>query len=170
MGAEKAGEAMIVDRPGMERGSDTELVWRHSFKAPARLVFDAWTKPEFVKRWWAPKSRDLEMVRCEADVRVGGAYVYALARGGAIIATFSGTYLEIIRPTKLVYTSLFAPFPEALMVTVIFEERDGLTLLVSREAYPSKKVLDGAIASGMESGALEAMDQLDELVASMATP
>ena len=156
MGAEKAGEAMIVDRPEMERVSDTELMWRHTLRAKPEVVFDAWTKPEFVKRWWAPKSRNLEMVRCEADVRVGGAYVYALARGGAIIATFSGTYLEIIRPTKLVYTSLFA--------------RDGLTHLVSLEAYPSKKVLDGAIASGMESGALEAMDQLDELVASMATP
>ena len=151
----------------MERVSDTELVWTHTFRAPARIVFDAWTKPEFVKRWWAPKSRGVEMVQCEADVRVGGTYVYSLARGGAIIATFSGKYLEIERPTKLVYTSLFAPFPDALMVTVSFEERDGLTYLVSREVYPSRKVLDGAIASGMESGALEAMENLAGLVASL---
>ena len=52
---------MIVDRPGMERVSDTELMWRHTLRAKPEAVFDAWTKPEFVKRWWAPKSRNLEM-------------------------------------------------------------------------------------------------------------
>ena len=151
----------------MERVSDTELVWRHTLRAPAAIVFDAWTKPEFVRRWWAPKSRGVEMVQCEADVRVGGAYVYVLARDGAVVATFSGTYLEITRPTKLVYTSRFAPFPDDVRVTVTFEERDGLTTLVSREVYPSRKILEGAVATGMESGALECMDLLSELVVSL---
>jgi uncharacterized protein YndB with AHSA1/START domain len=165
--AERRSESKPLSRASMERVSDTELVWRHTFRASATIVFDAWTKPEFVRRWWAPKSRGVEMVQCEADLRVGGAYVYVLARGGAVVATFSGTYLEITRPTRLVYTSLLAPFPDAVRVTVSFEERDGLTDLVSNEVYPSKKVLDGAIASGMESGALETMELLAELVVSL---
>lgn len=165
--AERRNSATTPSRPAMERVSDTELLWRHTFKAPADIVFEAWTRPEYVRRWWAPRSRGVEMVQCEADVRVGGAYVYALAREGALVATFSGTYIEIVRPTRLVYTSLLAPFPDAVMVTVSFEERDGLTYLESREAYPSKEVLEGAIASGMESGALETMENLADLVVTL---
>jgi uncharacterized protein YndB with AHSA1/START domain len=148
----------------MERVSDTELVWTHTLRAKASIVFDAYTKAEFVKRWWAPKSRGVEMVQCEADVRVGGAYVYALARDGKIIVTFTGKYLEIDPPRRLVYTSAMAPYPDEVMVTVTFTEKNGVTELVSREVYPSKKVLDMAIASGMEAGALETMDLLAELV------
>jgi len=148
----------------VERVSDTELVWRHTLRAKAPVVFDAYTKPELVKRWWAPRSRGLEMVQCEADVRVGGAYVYALARGGKIVVAFTGKYLEISRPDLVVYTAAMAPFPDEIVATVTFKEKDGMTELVSREVYPSKKVLDQAIASDMESGALETMDLLAELV------
>ena len=170
-------------RATVERVSDTTLVWRHTLRAKGTAVYDAYTKPELVKRWWAPRSRGLEMVQCEADLRVGGAYVYALARGGKVVVTFTGKYLELERPSRVVYTAAMAPFfgsprdasrseakslslvcPDEIVATVTFEEKDGVTELVSREVYPSKKVLDQAIASGMESGAMETMDLLAELV------
>ena len=162
--AERRSETMTRERATVERVSDTELVWRHTLRAKAPVVFDAYTKPELVKRWWAPKSRGLEMVQCEADVRVGGAYVYALARGGKIVVTFTGKYLEISRPDRVVYTAAMAPYPDEIVATVTFKEKDGMTELESREVYPSKKVLEQAIASGMEEGALETMDLLAELV------
>ena len=126
------------------------------------------------------------MVQCEADVRVGGAYVYALARGGKVVVTFTGKYLEVSRPDRVVYTAAMAPFfgslrsangsdakslslvcPDEIVATVTFREKNGMTELVSREVYPSKQVLDQTIASGMESGALETMDLLAELVTSL---
>lgn len=158
-------DAGLRSRATVERVSDTTLVWRHTLRAKADVVYDAYTKPELVKRWWAPRSRGLEMVQCEADLRVGGAYVYALARGGQVVVTFTGKYLELERPSRVVYTAAMAPFPDEIVATVTFEEKDGVTELVSREVYPSKKVLDQAIASGMESGAMETMDLLAELVA-----
>ena len=144
--AERRSETMTRERATVERVSDTELVWRHTLRAKAPVVFDAYTKPELVKRWWAPKSRGLEMVQCEADVRVGGAYVYALARGGKIVVTFTGKYLEISRPDRVVYTAAMAPFSDEVVTTVTFKEKDGMTELVSREVYPSKKVLDEALS------------------------
>jgi uncharacterized protein YndB with AHSA1/START domain len=162
-------ETMTRGRATVERVSDTELVWRHTLRAKASVVYDAYTKPELVKRWWAPKSRGLEMVQCEADVRVGGAYVYALAREGKIVVTFTGKYLELDRPHRLVQTAAMAPFPEESVATVTFTEKDGVTELVSREVYPSKEILDEAIKSGMESGALETMDLLAELVENRTT-
>ena len=157
---------MTRSRATVERVSDTTLVWRHTLRAKREIVFDAYTKPELVRRWWAPKSRGLEMVQCEADVRVGGAYVYALARAGKIEVTFTGKYLEIARPDRVVYTMAMAPFPDEVVATVTFTEEAGGTVLESREVYPSKEVLEQAIASGMEAGALETLDLLAELVES----
>jgi uncharacterized protein YndB with AHSA1/START domain len=163
-----AERSETIARPGahVDRVSDTELVWTHTLRAKPAVVFDAYTKPELVKRWWAPKSRGLEMVQCEADVRVGGAYVYALARGGKIAVTFTGKYLEIERPGRVVYTAAMAPFPDEIVATVTFTAKGDATELVAREVYPSKKVLDQAIASGMESGAMETFGLLAELVES----
>ena len=162
--AERRSEPLARPRASVERVSPTELVWKHTLRAKPSVVFDAYTKPGLVKRWWAPKSRGLEMVQCEADVSVGGAYVYALARGGKVVVRFTGRYLEIERPNRVVYTAAMAPFSDEIVATVTFLERDGVTHLVSREVYPSKKVLDEASASGMESGALETLDLLAELV------
>jgi uncharacterized protein YndB with AHSA1/START domain len=151
----------------MERKSDREIVITHTFRAPGDIVFDAWTRPELVRRWWAPKSRGVTLVQCDADVRPGGKYRYVLARGSSERYAFSGKYIEIARPTRLVYTQSFEPMPGEAVVTVSFEERDGSTALVAHELYPSKEALDAAIGSGMEDGMRETMDQLDELVASL---
>ena len=164
------------DRPHtvFERTSDTELVYSRTFNGPARIVFDAWTRPELVARWWAPKSLGVSIVSCDADVRVGGQYRYVLKPGTRDIFAFSGQYTEVTPHSRLVYTTYFEPtasgpmIDDAVIVTVTFDERDGRTHLVSHELYPSKEILDAAVASGMEKGARITMDQLDELVQTLA--
>lgn len=178
MAVKDAGNATAQAKPPsrtkFERVSDRETVLERTFNGPARLVFDAWTKPELVSRWWAPAPLGASMVSCEADVRVGGRYRYVVAHGaaGAQFA-FSGVYTEVAPPSRLVYTSFFEPDAAGAMpgidpviATVTFEERDGRTHLVCREVYPSKDVLDMAVASGMERGVHITMDQLETLVAS----
>ncbi|MFT3774426.1 MAG: SRPBCC family protein [Minicystis sp.] len=165
--AERRGSEPPPHDTSMEVKSDREIVIARTFRAPPHIVFDAWTKPELVRRWWAPKSHGVEIAVCEADVRVGGKYRYALRRGDDEFA-FSGTYTEITPPTRLVYTQVFEAFPgAAVIVTVTFTERGGKTQLVSHELYPSKEALEAALASGMEHGMRETMDQLDALVVSL---
>jgi uncharacterized protein YndB with AHSA1/START domain len=162
---------MNPNRTSMELVSDREIVITRTFRARPYVVFDAWTKPEYVRRWWAPASRGVEVVECEADLRPGGSYRYVIARGEAERYAFFGEYREIARPTRLVYTQIFEPFPDsAVIVTVTFEEHDGRTKLVSHELYPSKEVRETALASGMEDGMRETLEQLDELVATLDAP
>jgi uncharacterized protein YndB with AHSA1/START domain len=159
-----------ISRTSMELRGDCEIVIERSFDAPARIVFEAWTKPEFVKRWWAPKSHGVTLSACDADVRAGGAYRYVMRREGGGEMAFSGTYSEVTPYTRLVYTQVFEPMAAAgaVTVTVTFEERDGETNLVSRAFYPSKAVRDTVLATGMEHGMRESMDQLAALVVSLA--
>lgn len=146
---------------------DTEIVIARTFRAAPSVVFDAWTKPELVARWWAPKSLGVAMVSCEADVRVGGTYRYVIKPPEQDPVGFSGTYLEITPPTKLVYTHVFEPMAHAggSVVTVLFSPEGAHTRMVSYERYPSKEVRDMVLASGMEHGMRDIMDQLDALVA-----
>lgn len=139
-------------------------------------MFDAFTKPEYVRRWWAPASRGVTIVTCEADVRPGGTYLYVLAHGPADRFSFFGSYVEVERPSRIVYTQGFDPRErhdsrldeaEAAVITVSFEEQDEATKLVSRERYPSRAVRDQVLASGMEDGMRETFEQLDDLVASL---
>jgi len=148
--------------------SERELVLTRTFAAAARTVFDAWTRPELVRRWWAPASRGVSIASCDADVRPGGQYRYVLrTEKGAEIA-FSGTYSVVEPPTRLVYSQVFEAFPDApAEITVTFEEQAGTTRLVAHERYPSREALEGALASGMEDGARETLDQLAALVAEL---
>jgi len=159
---------MTMNETDMRVEGDREIVISRTFNAPARMVFDAWTKPELVKRWWSPKSHG-DIVSAEADVRPGGAYRYVMRKANGPEIAFSGTYSEVTPPSRLVYEEVFEPMRAAgaVVVTVTFEERDGKTRLVHRGVYPSKQVRDGVLASGMEHGMREAMDQLDVLVASL---
>ncbi len=153
----------------VERTSDRELTVTRTFNAPARIVFDAWTKPELLKRWWAPKSLGVSLFECEQDVRVGGAYRFAFGRDAKIPEVFTGRYLEVDPPSRLVLTQLYermAHVGEAV-VTADFEESEGQTRLTLRQLFPSKEALEGALASGMERGMRITLDQLDELSASM---
>jgi uncharacterized protein YndB with AHSA1/START domain len=129
-------------------------------------VYDAMTKPELLRRWWAPKSLGVELFECNSDPRVGGAYRFVFGRPGEPPMAFSGVYRELVRGERVVYTQIFEPMPDAGegVITATYEAVEGGTLLVQRELYPSKQVLDGAIASGMEKGMRETLEQLDDLV------
>ncbi len=148
----------------VERKSDRELVVRRTFNGPANLVFDAWTKPELLKRWWAPKSFGISFVSCEADVRTGGTYRFVFSHPSAPEPmAFLGRYLEVTPPTRLVWTNEEGEEPGAV-TTVTFEEQGGKTLVVLHDLYPSKEALDEAVASGSTSGWPEQFKELDQLL------
>ncbi len=154
----------MKNRTTVERKSDRELVVTRTFNGPARLVFDAWTKPELLRRWWAPKSFGVSFISCEADVRAGGAYRFVFAHPASEQPmAFFGRYLEVTPPSRLVWTNDEGGEGGAV-TTVTFEERGGDTLVVMHDLYPSKEALDGAIASGSTGGCSEQFEQLDELL------
>jgi uncharacterized protein YndB with AHSA1/START domain len=159
------GERVSKDRTEVERISECELVVTRIFKAPVKLVFDAWTKPELFKLWWAPKSSGVPLLSCEMDVRTGGGYRVAFGHDAANSMAFFGKYLEVSPPSRLVWTN--EESDDAAVTTVTFEETDGETLLVLRELYPSKEALDGAFV-GMEDAMPEQFEQLDELLVTLA--
>jgi len=158
----------MKDTTTMLLDGERSLVISRTFRAPPRLVFDAWTKAEHVKKWWAPLSRGVTIAECSADVREGGRYRYVLRLPDESTVAFSGAYREVSPYTRLVYTQLFEPIPGAeVLVTVAFEDLGERTRLVSTEVYPSADARAAALAAGMEPGMRETMDQLDDLVASM---
>jgi len=156
--------APMKHRATVERKSERELVITRTFDAPARIVFEAWTRPELLKRWWAQKSTGMSLLSCEADVRVGGRYRFEFGRDGSTRMAFFGRYVEVTPPSRLVWTN--EESDDGAVTTVTFEERGGKTLLVLHERYPSKEALDAAIA-GMEGGMPEQFEQLDELLVTL---
>ncbi len=158
----------------VERKSDRELVVTRTFNGPVHVVFNAWTKPELLKRWWAPKSCGISFVSCEANVRTGGTYRFVFSHPSAAQPmAFFGRYLEVNPPTRLVWTNDEGEEP-GVVTTVTFEEKAGETLVVMHDLYPSKQALDDAIASGSTSGYPMQFEQLDQLLvdwgASVAGP
>src|SRR5215470_13028738 len=152
----------------VERKSERELVVTRTFNGPAHIVFDAWTKPELLKRWWIPKSCGVSFLSCEADVRTGGTYRFVFAHPAAPQPMeFFGKYLEVTPHSRLVWTNEEGA-EGGQVTTVTFEEKGGKTLLVMHDLYPSKEALDEAIASGSTSGMDETFAQLDEFLASWA--
>ena len=146
----------------VERSSERELVVTRTVNGPARIVFEAWTKPELLERWWAPKSFPISLLSCETDVRVGGRYRLVFGYEGSTMEFF-GRYLEVTPHSRLVWTNDEGD-DGGTVTTVTFEETRGKTLLAVHDFYPSKEALDGAIASGSTSGIPEALEQLDELL------
>jgi uncharacterized protein YndB with AHSA1/START domain len=150
----------------VERKSERELVVTRTFNGPARIVFEAWTTPELMKRWWAPKSTGMVLLSCEQDVRVGGKYRLEFGRGTSESMAFHGKYLEVIPPSRLVWTN--EESDDGAVTTLTFEEKAGKTLLVMHELHPSKEALDRAIA-GMEDAMPETFEQLDEILVTLGT-
>ena len=132
---------------------------------PARIVFEAWTKPELLKRWWTPQSLGISMISCEADVRVGGSYrfVFVFDNDASKPMAFFGKYIEVTPCSRLVWTNEEGGDGGAV-TTVTFEEEGGKTLLVVYDLYPSKEALDRAIASGSTGGTSETFEQLEEFL------
>ncbi|CDZ58822.1 Activator of Hsp90 ATPase 1 family protein [Neorhizobium galegae bv. orientalis] len=152
-------------RTAVERRSERELVVTRGFNAPVRLVFDAWTKPELFKLWWAPKSSGVPLLACEMDVRAGRGYSVTFGHDAANSMTFFGKYLEVSPPSRLVWTN--DESENGSVTTVSFEEEeDGRTLLVLHELYPSKEAADESCA-GMEGAMPEQFGQLDELLVTL---
>src|SRR5512134_995236 len=150
-----------------ERKSDRELVVTRTFNGPARIVFEAWARPELFKRWWVPKSTGMSLLSCEMDVRVGGSYRLVFRHDAfPEPMAFFGRYIEVTPPSRLVWTNDEGGEGGAV-TTVTFEERGAETLVVMHDLYPSKEALDGAIASGSTSGFTETFEQLDELLVTL---
>jgi uncharacterized protein YndB with AHSA1/START domain len=147
----------------VDRKSERELVVTRTFNGPARLVFDAWTKPDLLMRWWTPKSFGISFLSCEADARTGGTYRFVFGHPSSEQPmAFFGRYIEVTPHARLVWTN--DEGDDGAVTTVTFEERGAGTLVVMHDLYPSKEALDEAIASGSTSGFGEAFEQLDELL------
>src|SRR5450432_705316 len=155
--------APMKNRTTVERKSERELVVTRTFNGLARLVFEAWTKPELFRQWWVPKSMGMSLLSCEMDVRVGGKYRLEFAHGHSQ-AAFFGTYKEVTPHSRLVWTN--EESDEGSVTTVTFEEKGGKTLLVMHELYPSKEALDAA-GTGAADAMGETFEQLDELLVTL---
>lgn len=146
-----------------ERKSDREMTVRRTFDAPARLVFEAWTRPELFRRWWVPRSMGMKLLSCEMDVRVGGGYRLVFAHGDGEFAFF-GKYLEVTPYSRLSWTNEEGG-ENGPITTVTFDERDGRTHLALSELHASKQSLDDNL--GFAEGLRETFGQLDELLAEL---
>lgn len=144
----------------VERISDREVVVTRTINGPARIVFDAFTRGELLRRWWVPKSMGIPLLACEVDARVGGKYRLVFDVKPEPM-TFFGTYLEVTPHTRLAWTNEEGGHGEPV-TTVTFAEKDGRTLVTLRESYPSKEALE--TAGGSADAMVETFDQLEALL------
>jgi uncharacterized protein YndB with AHSA1/START domain len=155
-----------MNRTTVERKSDREVVVTRTFDAPARLVFEAWTKPELFEQWWVPRSMGMTLRSCELDVRTGGKYRLVFGDDPANPMAFFGKYLDVVPNQRIVWTNEESG-ADGSVTTVTFEEKNGKTTLVMSELYPTKEALDAA-GTGAQEAMNETFGQLDELLASLA--
>jgi uncharacterized protein YndB with AHSA1/START domain len=153
----------MKNRTTVERRSDREIVVTRTFNGPARIVFEAWTKPELMKRWWVPKSMGMSLLSCEMDVRVGGTYRFVFDAAEPV--AFFGTYVEVTPYSRLVWTN--EERDDGAVTTVTLEEQEGKTLLAMHELYLSKEALDAA-GAGSADATVETFAQLDELLVTLS--
>jgi uncharacterized protein YndB with AHSA1/START domain len=146
--------------------TDREIVMTRVFDAPRQMVFDAFSKPELLKRWFGP--RGWSLVVCEVDFKVGGGFRFVLRGPDGRDMGMRGVYREIAAPERSVHMESFDDYPGESQVTAVFTEHEGKTTLTATVLYPSKEVRDIVIKSGMEHGAAESYDKLAELLASIA--
>ena len=147
--------------------TDTQILITREFDAPKELVYEAYTKPEHVKRWWAGQRGEVTVA--EIDLRVGGRYRYALIANGGQEVAFNGEFREIVPNERIVNTEAYegAPGVDPSLNTIAFTEEDGRTTLTMLCDYGSKEVRDMVIESGMEGGMQEGMDLLEQIAISL---
>lgn len=153
-------------RTTVQKKSEREVVVTRTFDAPARLVFEAWSRPELFQKWWVPRSLGMTLRSCELDVRTGGKYRLVFGDDPANTMAFFGKYLEVVPDRRIVWTNEESG-EAGSVTTVTFEERDGRTLLVLSELYPTKEALDAA-GTGAQEAMHETFGQLDELLAELS--
>lgn len=144
--------------------TEREIVLTRVFDAPRRMVFDAFTKPELLKRWFGP--RGWELVVCEIDLRVGGTFRFVLRGPDGRDMGMRGVYREITPPERSVHMESFDDYPGESQVTTVMVEQGGRTTMTATVLYPSREVRDIVISTGMEHGAAESYDKLAELLES----
>lgn len=144
--------------------TDRDLVVTRQFNAPARLVFEAWTRAEHMLRWWIPASFGMTFLTCDMDARTGGSYRFVFQHPDfPEPMAFFGRYLEVVPNQRLVWTN--EESGEGSVTTVTFVEKDGVTHLTLRDRYPSKAALDEAMASGATGAYPEQFAALDAFLA-----
>jgi uncharacterized protein YndB with AHSA1/START domain len=147
--------------------SDREIVMTRTFDAPRELVFEAHSSCEHMTNWWGP--RKYEVASCEIDFRPGGSWrmVHKTADGSEEYG-FRGEFREIVPPERIVWTFEWEGMPGHVSVeTLTLEERDGKTTLTATSVYDTVEDRDGMLQSGMEEGAAEAYDRLDEYLVTL---
>lgn len=147
----------------VETAGDCDVVMTRVFDAPREMVYDAFSKPELLKRWFGPRGWHLET--CEVDHRVGGGFRFILVGPEGHRMGMRGTYVEVAPPGRSVHRESFDDYPGESTVTAVFTEVDGKTTLTATVSYPSREIRDAVIASGMEHGAAESYDKLAEMLA-----
>jgi uncharacterized protein YndB with AHSA1/START domain len=149
--------------------ADREIVLSRLFDAPRRLVWEAMTKPEHIKRWWGNLGEGYDVPVCEVDLRVGGSWRFSNRMPSGELATFYGTYHEIAPPDRIVFTEIFEPYPDSpSTVTAVFTEENGKTRMTVTAEYASKDVRDMVLSTGMERGAALSYDHLEEVAMELA--
>lgn len=161
-----AREESEFHRTTVQKKSDREVVVTRTFDAPARLVFEAWSRPELFKKWWAPRSMGMTLRSCDMDARTGGKYRLVFGDDPENATAFYGKYLDVVPDKRIVWTNEESG-DAGSVTTVTFEERDGKTLLVLSELYPTKEALDEA-GTGAQEMLGETFGQLDELLAGLS--
>src|SRR5262245_19471008 len=154
----------VKNRTTVERASDREVVVTRTINGPPRIVFDAFTRADLLKRWWVPKSMGMTLLSCELDASVGGKYRLVFETDGPEPFAFFGTYVEVKPYSRLAWSNDEGG-EGGSVTTVTFEEKGGKTLVVLRESYPSKEAFDTAGGSADALG--ETFDQLDELLVAL---
>jgi uncharacterized protein YndB with AHSA1/START domain len=147
--------------------SDTQILITREFDAPRHLVYQAWTSPELIRRWWAGDRG--EVTSAEVDLRTGGRWRYVMTANGGFEVAFHGEYQEIVPGERIVCTEVFEGMPDAAAVsTATFTDRDGRTVLSILVQHQTRENRDAHVNSGMEGGMQESMSHLEEVARSLA--
>ena len=163
--SESQSAAPVKNPTTVQRKSERELVVTRTINAPARLVFEAWTKAELFQQWWVPKSLGIKLLSCEVDARIGGGYRLVFAHGDSTMAFF-GKYLEVTPSSRLVWTNDEAG-DAGPVTTLTLEEKAGKTVITLHDLFTSKEALEAALASGEKDAMGETFEQLEQLIATL---
>jgi uncharacterized protein YndB with AHSA1/START domain len=156
-----SNDPAVVNFPG-----DTQILVTREFEAPRHLVYAAWTTPELIKQWWSGDRG--EVTNAELDLRAGGTWRYVMTGSGGSEVVFHGEYREVVPDERIISTEMYEGMPEAGAVnTVMFDEKDGHTILTLLVQHANQEYRKEHINSGGEASMQAAMDRLEQVVVSL---